>query len=441
MIVVRWQQPPLVLLLILLVVGCKSWWGVLATSTNTNTNTSKAESFRRRLQQVFLDEKRQDAAVEALPSGLLIQRRHNGNGQFHPSLDTYCEVDTELSRLTLRWKNSNPTRTSGDDDEIGTHPTITTTSTLLQEAPEASQMIRPIDAATMPAIRQALLRMVEGDWWELYVVDDDNNNNDDDTASVLVVSLELVAVSRGDKIPKGEYHDCHIALVDDSPVGSVGCDERDSQYIAKIALWEPHRSPQVEAELARLKGMLGNKNRMKQPLARWVRRRIHLLKQFFLRDDMRVCRVHFGGDHPGHRYFHMHDDCNAQEQDYLWKVMQWNVAEVTTELRRLHRIITSHGFPGMDAALASWVHRRRRILKQILDATKGSADPEAAVPEDSFAEGAFDNNNNMDAAEEEVAEFQEVKLEEEGAQQATQEVFQEDHPTDNQSTYSSDGEL
>ena len=291
---------------------------------------------------------------------------------------------------------------------------------VLQEASEEShQIVRPNDFVhhnqNMPgakAIREALPRMVAGDWWDLYVLMVDDGNNDDDgggesdtttsssnggvdtVVSVTVVSLELGAVSDRDyAIPRGEYHECRVQLLETVAqktvagclatsssfpstrqfhpfTGSPACNEQDLQYVEKIAtrLW--HDNPRYRSnpetlvtEVARLKRMLSKI--MKPSLALWVRRRVDILQQF-LQEDLRPCHLHFGPT-PGLLYVYQSvTDCSAQEQEYVWQVLSWNQSTVETEILRLQQLLLeSNNGERMEAALASWVRRRLWILIQI----------------------------------------------------------------------------
>ena len=325
-----------------------------------------------------------NTAIEMLPSGRLVQRMREGTGAFHPALDTYCEVDMEVARLTLERNN----HTAG----------ISATTSILQEASDRSQIVRPNDFVNnnqnMPgaaAIREALPRMVAGDWWDLYVEEHDssnnnNNNNNTQATTMLVVSLELSALSDGYSIPRGEYLDCRVTLrglledrarllhQEQHPFeGGAACDERDHKYIQKIATAQWHENPRkrstlqsLDVEMARLKRML-SKTSMKPSLAVWVRRRMDILQQF-LQQDLRPCHLHFGPT-PGLLYvYKFHTDCSAQEQEYLWHVLPWSHAALQAEALRLRHMLLVE--EQMETQLASWMRRRLWILIQIGRALK-----------------------------------------------------------------------
>ena len=349
----------------------------LAVCLNINDDLSKSSSQNQVIREWLDSNNAANAAIEVLPSGLLVQRMREGPGKFHPALDTYCEIDMEVARLTLE-KNKNTT--SG---------IAATSNAIIQEASDKSQIVRPNDFVNnnqnMPgaaAVREALPRMVAGDWWDLYVEDHDINDIDNmtQTTTVLVVSLEVIAVSdQGYNIPKGEYHNCRVTIRDvleDTPghlarhpfEGGAGCEERDYKYIQKIATAQWHDDPRkrstlqnLNVEIARLKRMLSKTN-MKPSLAVWVRRRVDILQQF-MQQDLRLCHLHFGPT-PGLLYVYKYQtDCSAQEQEYLWHVLPWSHTALKAETLRLRQMLLGDG--QMEATLASWVRRRLWILMQI----------------------------------------------------------------------------
>jgi hypothetical protein len=287
----------------------------------------------------WLAEKRKQDGVLELPSGLLYTVRESGAGKFHPSEDTYCTVDYDISLKDGTQVES--TR--------GGKPAL----------------MRPEDF--IPALKEALTRMVDGDWWELYVPSHlgygDRGTEDVQPGEALLVSLDLQTVLNGDKIPKGEVHDCIVQLDDDQAGGffhvksSDKCSERDVKYIQKIAGWGS-RATRIREELARLRGVVKSGD-MKEDLAFWLRRRIHLLK-LFLKEDMRMCTVHFTKSN-GKITIHHGEDCNYKELEYIEKVSDWDLDKVDHEIQRL----AGMKIESMEVLLASWLKKRIRILNQI----------------------------------------------------------------------------
>lgn len=308
----------------------------------------------------WLQDKQREANVQELPTGLLYERKQQGEGEFHPSFDSYCKIEMEVSLVK-----------STNELEM-----IETTAT------GEPRLVRPLDA--MPAVRQAMQVMVEGDWWELYVPShlgyvgvNSNHNIQGDEA--LLVTLELISIQSGDMSPKGELHSCFIELSWDrsterynhQPVGS--CNEKDQGYIQKVTGWES-RSSRADNELTRLRGVL-RKGNMKQDLAQWVRRRIHILKQFLL-EEMRLCLLTYRDT----GFFQ--EDCNAQEQEYNGKVTEWESEQIEGELQRLNGLDQSF----VDRALASWIRRRIRILNQVgaIKSTWTSEEAKESPPEENL---------------------------------------------------------
>lgn len=356
----------------------------------------------------WLQSKQAKDFIKARPSGLLYRPMNNGTGLFHPSLDAYCKVDLEISRILPADQDDDNVvnRYNNDkDNEPRVRLEIVETTTLGEP-----KLIRPQDDATLvPAIQEALQLMVEGDWWELYVpshlgyngISDDgvhkNNNttgNDEDDAA-LMISLELVSITGGDPIPQGEYYECYLQVQEDpetanyySILPTADCNEQEVQYISKwTAVAKDQRSAKVERELMRLQNMLRKNNsgaNMKQSLAVWVRRRIHLLK-LFLHDRIRLCTVSVVNT------VYTPVDCNVQEQDYIHKVFQqWDLPLVQEEIIRLSRMEPE----SMDAVLASWVRKRIRILKQLQHTLQHKdKNPTEEVSLQPNGDSA-DNNNN-----------------------------------------------
>jgi chorismate mutase len=298
---------------------------LIATTTAT-TNQDVTE---------WLQDKRQDANVQELPSGILYLRKSEGEGEFHPSFDSYCRIELEISRVRV------------EDGTLTPEEIVESTVTGADEP----KLIRPIDS--LPAIREALGYMVEGDWWELY-----NRVN----GGLQKITLELVSIYQGDLVPRGEHHLCWVELAwvegkyQYQPVGSH-CNDQEVAYIHKVAGWDA-RSAKAEQELTRLRRVL-SKGNVKQDLAEWVRRRMHLLKQFLL-EEMRLCAIYHVLTPEGQSEF-FQEDCNAREQEYIVKVQYWELEKIQEELKRIDSLDQN----SVDPTLASWIRRRIRILNQI----------------------------------------------------------------------------
>lgn len=310
-------------------------WTVIGSSRLVTATNEAGEK--------WLETKRNDAHVQKRPSGLMYRRMNGGEGTLHPTFDTYVKIDMEISRIL--------------DDEGNTEIVETTT---LGEP----RMVRPMD--TIPGLREALGLMVEGDWWEVYLPSDlgfvDKSNTKVYGDEALLVSLELVSIASGDTLPKGEHHDCYMELSWNQQSGHYGyrpmdgCDSKDHGYINKVSGWDG-RSMKAEQELTRLRSV-EKKGNTKESLANWLRRRIHILKQFLM-EEMRICSI-FGVHTPNGVLF-LQEDCNAQEQEYSGKAQDWGEDKMREELNRLDGLDQA----SVDPVLGSWIRRRIRILKQM----------------------------------------------------------------------------
>ncbi|CAB9508535.1 expressed unknown protein [Seminavis robusta] len=305
----------------------------------------------------WLAKQREDKHTVETPSGLMYKRKiKKPRGTHHPSFDAYCKIQLEISRVL---------------DHNGTTELVESTTA---EGGGQPITLRPEDSS-LPVIREALQSMVEGDWWELYVPshlgyqhgDNKNNKNkatttnhdDNNDAAALLVELELQEISHGDLLPAGEVHRCFFQIQWNAAERiyffqpNSECDERDQTYIQKVSRWDS-RSSKADAETARLRNMLAKEN-VKQELGFWMRRRMHILKQF-LKEEMRICTLIQDGAYM--------EDCNAQEQEYVKKVDAWEDTKVAEEIERLvHMDQTTT--TSLEPTLASWVRRRIRILNQM----------------------------------------------------------------------------
>lgn len=300
----------------------------------------------------WLETKRNDAYVRKRPSGLMYRRMNDGEGKLHPTFDTYIKIDMEISRIL---------------DEEGNTEVVETTT--LGEP----RMVRPMD--TIPALREVLELMVEGDWWEVFVPSDlgfvDKSNTKVNGDEALLVSLELSSIASGDTLPKGENHDCYLELYWIQQTGHYGyrpmgdCDSKDHGYINKVSGWDG-RSVKAEQELTRLRSV-EKKGNTKESLAKWLRRRIHILKQFLL-EEMRICSI-FGVNTPDGLVF-LQEDCNAQEQEYTAKAQDWGQDKIGEELNRLDGLDQT----SVDPVLGSWIRKRIRILNQMNSAKSAFAE-------------------------------------------------------------------
>mmetsp|Transcript_57319 Transcript_57319/g.86543 ORF Transcript_57319/g.86543 Transcript_57319/m.86543 type:complete len:261 (-) Transcript_57319:34-816(-) len=199
--------------------------------------------------QRFLDENAEKPGVVTLESGLQYKILKRGTGNYRLK-----DEDQDVKVNWLGYKiNRDPYPIIGD---------------------EKTNTIDP--AGLIPGWREALMMMVEGDFWELYIPPQLSKQlGTDVTGDVLIFEMELVEIV-GEKVA---IYTCQISGSDDDSAneGSEGCSEKEQAYIAKTHEWD---SPKVEAELQRLEKLLNQGgHKMKADAQEWFGRRLYILRQ------------------------------------------------------------------------------------------------------------------------------------------------------------------
>ena len=189
--------------------------------------------------EAWLEAKRSEAGVVALPSGLLYKVLTDGTGEAHPTASTPCDC---------HYKGTLIDGTQFDSSYDRGSPTSFAPNQVISGWTEAMQL------------------MVEGDKWEMYIPSELGYGESGSPpkiggGGVLVFTMEILKIE-GDKKPASK---CDVAT-------SEGCSEKEATYVkGKAALG----APEIAAEIKRLQGMAGKK--MSGTAATWLAARQQLL--------------------------------------------------------------------------------------------------------------------------------------------------------------------
>jgi hypothetical protein len=192
----------------------------------------------------FLDENSKQPGVVTLESGLQYKVLKQGTGLYR--------VKNEDQDVKVNWLgyqlNRDPFPILGD---------------------EKTNTIDP--AGLIPGWRDALLLMVEGDMWEVYIPPEMSKQlGTDVTGDVLIFEIELVEIV-------GEKVAIYTCTWGDDGSPSEGCDEKEQAYMSKTKEWTFFK---VESEVQRLqKVLVDGGNKMKKDTKEWFGSRLYLLHQ------------------------------------------------------------------------------------------------------------------------------------------------------------------
>jgi len=189
----------------------------------------------------FLEAKKLEPNVIALPSGLLYKVLKKGNGAYHPGPATSC---------SCHYHGTLPDGTVFDSSVERGSPTTFAPNQVIAGWTEAMQL------------------MVAGDQWELYLPSElaygtRGSPPKIPSNSVLVFTIEILEITGHGAV---EALQCQLDGTD--------CIEKEVQYIAKVQSWEAIK---VQTETQRLTTMKDKD--MAPDLAYWMARRLHILKQ------------------------------------------------------------------------------------------------------------------------------------------------------------------
>jgi len=237
----------------------------------------------------FLEENKKKEGVVTLPSGLQYKVLHEGHFSDHPHENTTCDVHFQ------GWLASNfPNGPKFSSTTFGSHGVHDHKLDGMTKsfAPNHKFIQAPQPNHVIPAMKEALLLMVEGAKWELYVPSelgygdegsecDENRKEHKDTnvkeenkkckhnqidgGEALVFQIEL------DKI-KGRKEPANVCDVENSHE----CKEREKNYVDKMKALGPDK---IEAELKRLQSMMLDAAHLKPEKHGWLEIRIKLLQK------------------------------------------------------------------------------------------------------------------------------------------------------------------
>lgn len=208
--------------------------------------------------RAFLEENRGKAGVVTTASGLQYKILREGDGAHHPAVGTSCSCHYEGRLIDGTVFDSSYDRGS---------PTTFAPNQVIAGWTEAMQL------------------MVEGDEWELYIPSELGYGERGSPPKIgggdaLVFRLEMLGILGDDKVPASR---CRVTTAADGGAleTSSACNERETNYVAKIDAWDLRRTTQ---ERERLESMRAGK--MRPDLLAWINRRLHILQQVeLLLDD------------------------------------------------------------------------------------------------------------------------------------------------------------
>lgn len=195
----------------------------------------------------YLEENKSKPGVITLESGLQYKVLEEGTGNYHPAVDSPCLCHYEGKLIDGTVFDSSYER--GD-------PITFAPNQVIKGWTEAMTQL-----------------MVEGDKYELTIPSelaygDSGSPPKIPGGSVLVFTMELISIS-------GDIADFVPAARCDAKTREK-CDEKEMNYLDKIASWTDDK---VASELSRLKTLIGEARSMKPELAVWIKKRLHLLQQ------------------------------------------------------------------------------------------------------------------------------------------------------------------
>jgi len=189
----------------------------------------------------FLAEKAGDEGVISLPSGLMYKVLREGEGAFHPTVDSPCETHYAGRLIDGTEFDSSYSRGS---------PTTFAPNQVIKGWTEAMQY------------------MVEGDKWEMYISSELGYGDRGSPPKIgggdaLIFIMEILKI-KGDKVPANK---CKVDTLE-------GCSEKETKYINKMKA-KPEGA--IPKEITRLTNMKGNQ--MKPSLMAWLQKRLLFLTQ------------------------------------------------------------------------------------------------------------------------------------------------------------------
>lgn len=200
----------------------------------------------------FLEGHRKREFTRKLDDGLLVDVFRDGDGLDHPTEDSPCEINWE-GRIAQDFPNGKKFGSTFDSGE--------------------SVTLAPNQV--MPGWKQAMLQMVEGDKWELYVPAELAYSDEDRPAGVgaddaLVFIVEIVKIKGG---RKSASH-CNV-------ITEEYCKDKEIEYISKLkGLGAPEGPKKIKKELTRLKSMeASGASNMNEEKRSWLAARINLLEK------------------------------------------------------------------------------------------------------------------------------------------------------------------
>ena len=191
--------------------------------------------------EAWLEAKRSEAGVVALPSGLLYKVLRDGTGEAHPTASTPCDC---------HYKGTLIDGTQFDSSYDRGSPTSFAPNQVISGWTEAMQL------------------MVEGDKWEMYIPSDLAYGDRGSPPSIpggsaLVFTMEIIKI-KGETV-EAVSRACNLET-------KKNCTERDLKYVEK---WSAKTAEERAKEVSRLGGMQTAKT--KTDVVAWMHRRAKIL--------------------------------------------------------------------------------------------------------------------------------------------------------------------
>jgi FKBP-type peptidyl-prolyl cis-trans isomerase FklB len=206
----------------------------------------------------YLKERALEPGVIKMPSGWLYKVHRHGEGKFHPTEDSECEM----------WYIGTTPRLTPKAHETANDTEAVKTEWKHFNSAYHNGKTLAFQPAHMPLFKEAMQMMVEGDHWEIYMPSeigygDRGQDPYVEGGACLIWRLELEKIL-GEKVPVDE---CDV-------VSKKDCDEEQADYIDKMAAGTAETR---SAEYKRLYAMTGQD--MKSKKKHWLLARLKLLKK------------------------------------------------------------------------------------------------------------------------------------------------------------------
>eukprot|EP01013_Petalomonas_cantuscygni_P036761 TRINITY_DN67461_c0_g1_i1.p1 TRINITY_DN67461_c0_g1~~TRINITY_DN67461_c0_g1_i1.p1 ORF type:complete len:224 (-),score=52.02 TRINITY_DN67461_c0_g1_i1:260-931(-) len=197
----------------------------------------------------FLEKKKNEAGVIAMPSGLLYKVIRKGHGLVHPTVDAKCDTHYEGTLIDGTKFDSSYDRGS----PLGLAP---------------NQVIK--------GWTEAMQLMVEGDKWELYIPSELAYGASGSPPTIpgdaaLVFTMEMVKI-QGNTVPAVKCDPTKDDLPD--------CNDDEKAFIAKAKGWDAPRRKEQSDRLTKMQGAS-----MAAEKKAWVGRRVKILRQLVEADE------------------------------------------------------------------------------------------------------------------------------------------------------------